>query len=363
MKIGILTGGGDCPGLNAVIRAFSKYAFKKGHEVIGYKDGFKGLIENDFIRLSDKEVSGIITRGGTILGTSNIANPFSYKIPPFGTPEKPAQLGDFAVKNLKRENVDCLVTIGGDGTQNMAYKFHQMGVPIIGVPKTIDNDLSATDYTFGYDTALQVATEAVDRVHTTAESHERVLIVETMGRYAGWIALRSAIAGGGDIVLIPEIEYEPKDIINYIKERRKKGKTFSIIVAAEGAKEKGGTLTAYKKVAGSTDPLRLGGVSNKIADLIEKNTCMEARVVILGHLQRGGTPTHFDRWLSTGFGAKAMDLIEEKKYGYMAALKGQDFIAVKLKDAIGKLKRVDKKSFEVSAALNIGMSFGNEDLK
>ncbi|GAB4032520.1 MAG: ATP-dependent 6-phosphofructokinase [Elusimicrobiota bacterium] len=363
MKIGILTGGGDCPGLNAVIRAFTKYALRSGHSVIGYKDGFKGVVENDFVPLTDKEVSGIITRGGTILGTSNIANPFSYKIPPFASPDKPKDLSALAIKNLKKEKIGCLVTIGGDGTQNMAYKLFQAGVPVIGVPKTIDNDLSATDYTFGYDTALQVATEAVDRVHTTAESHERVLIVETMGRYAGWIALRAAIAGGGDIVLLPEIEYKPSDIVDYIRERKKRGKTFSIVVAAEGAKEKGGSLTAYKKVASSTDPLRLGGVSNKIADLIEKNTGSEARVVILGHLQRGGTPTHFDRWLSTGFGVKAMELIEEKKYGRMAALKGQNFVSVSLKEAIGRLKRVNKDSFEVAAALKIGMCFGNRDLK
>ncbi len=363
MKIGILTGGGDCPGLNAVIRAFSKYALRRGHTVLGYKDGFKGVVENDFIRITDKEVSGIINRGGTILGTSNIANPFSYRIAPFGSTEKPSDMSRQAISNLKKENISCLVTIGGDGTQNMAYKLFQAGVPVIGVPKTIDNDLSATDYTFGYDTALQVATEAIDRVHTTAESHERVLIVETMGRYAGWIALRSAIAGGGDIVLIPEIEYEPKEIVSYINERKKRGKTFSIVVAAEGAKPKGGELTAYKKVASSTDPVRLGGISSKIAELIENETDSEARFVILGHLQRGGNPTHFDRWLSTGFGVKAMELIEKKQYGRMAAIRGQDFTSVPLKQAIGKLKRVNKNSFEVSAALKIGMTFGNSKLK
>jgi 6-phosphofructokinase 1 len=362
MNIAILTGGGDCPGLNAVIRAFTKYALRRGHKVFGYKDGFKGLIENDFMELTDKEVSGIIIRGGTILGTSNIANPFSYRIPPYGSPQKPVDMTSTLIENLKKNKIECLVTIGGDGTQNMAYKLYEMGLPVIGIPKTIDNDLDATDYTFGYDTALYVATEAVDRVHTTAESHERVLIVETMGRYAGWIAIRSAIAGGGDIALIPEIEYNSKDIIDYIKERRKKGKTFSIIVAAEGAKEKGGELTAYKKIESSTDPLRLGGVSYKIADLIEKNTCMEARVVILGHLQRGGAPTHFDRWLSTGFGVKAMELLENKKMGHMCAIKGQDFISVPLKDAINKLKRVDKNSFEVRMAINIGMSFGNKEI-
>ncbi|MEF3279894.1 MAG: 6-phosphofructokinase [Elusimicrobiota bacterium] len=357
--IAILTGGGDCPGLNAVIRAVSKSALKKGYKVIGFKDGFKGFIENDFIEIDDKFVSGIINKGGTILGTSNIANPFEYRIEPYGTPANPADLSQRVKEIFDEHKIDCLITIGGDGTQNISYKISQMGLPVIGVPKTIDNDLSSTDYTFGYDTALTIATEAVDRVHTTAESHDRVLIVETMGRYAGWIALRAAIAGGGDIVLIPEIEYVPDDIIAYIKQRRAKGKLFSIVVVAEGAKEKGGEVTVSKIVDKSTDPFRLGGVSYKIADLIEKNTCFEARVVVLGHLQRGGSPTPFDRWLSTCFGAKAIEIFEEKRFGKMVAIKGQDFVDVDLKDAVGSLKRVDPASFEVKSALNVGMSFGN----
>lgn len=361
-KIGILTGGGDCPGLNAVIRAVTKSALRNGFEVVGFRDGFKGFIENDFIKLDDKMVSGIIIKGGTILGTSNIANPFRYTLEPYGTPDKPSDLSDRVKDVFKEHNLDCLITIGGDGTQNIAFKIHEMGFPVIGVPKTIDNDLSETDYTFGYDTALSVATEAVDRVHTTAESHERVLIVETMGRYAGWIALRAAISGGGDLVIIPEIEYKREVIVDYLKDRRKRGKLFSIIVVAEGAKEVGGELVVQKIDKKSTDPLRLGGVSYHIADIVEKNTGFEARVVVLGHLQRGGTPTPFDRWLSTCFGAKAMELFSEKKFGSMAAIKGQNFVGVKIKDAIGKLKRVDKNSFEVKAALSIGMSFGNNEL-
>lgn len=361
-KIGLLTGGGDCPGLNAVIRAVAKSALKKGYKVIGFKDGFKGFIENDFIDIDDKFVSGIITKGGTILGTSNIANPFRYTISPYGSPSSPSDLSDRVREIFDVHELECLITIGGDGTQNMAYKIHQMGLPVIGVPKTIDNDLASTDYTFGYDTALSVATEAVDRVHTTAESHDRVLIVETMGRYAGWIALRSAIAGGGDIVLIPEIEYKSEDIISYLKKRRANGKLFSIIVVAEGAKEKGGDLTVTKIVDKSTDPLRLGGVSYKIADIVEKNTCFEARVVVLGHLQRGGTPTAFDRWLSTCFGYKAIELFENKKFGKMVAIKGQEFVDVELKDAVGFLKRVNSDSDEVKTAISVGMSFGNSEV-
>lgn len=362
MNIGILTGGGDCSGLNAVIRAFCKYAFRSGHNVLGFRDGFKGMVENDFIKLSDDNVSGIIARGGTILGTSNVANPFSYKLPPLASPENPIDASRIAYENFKKNNLDCLVTIGGDGTQNIAYKLSQMGIPVIGVPKTIDNDLDNTDYTFGYDTAFQIATEAVDRLHTTAESHERVLVLETMGRYAGWIALRAAIAGGGDLVIIPEIEYVEKDIVSYIEKRKARGKKFSIVVVSEGARPKGGDFTVLRTVKSSTDPIRLGGVSYKIAELIEKNTSMETRVVILGHLQRGGTPTHFDRWLSTGFGVKAMELIENKKFGWMATFKNNNFDAIPLEKAIGKLKRVDPNSFEVKMALRIGMSFGNSEI-
>jgi len=361
-KIGILTGGGDCPGLNAVIRSVSKSLLRKGYKIIGFKDGFKGFVENDFIEIDDKIVSGIITKGGTILGTSNVANPFRYTLSPYGSLDKPADLSDIVKEIFRSHNLECLITIGGDGTQNIGYKIHQMGLGVIGVPKTIDNDLAATDYTFGYDTALTVATEAVDRVHTTAESHDRVLIVETMGRYAGWIALRAAIAGGGDLVLIPEIEYDTKSIVDYLRKRRERGKNFSIVVVAEGVKDVSGNVVISRVDEKSTDPIRLGGISYKIAELIEKNTGFETRVVVLGHLQRGGTPTPFDRWLSTCFGVKAASLVEERRFGRMVAIKGQDFVDVDLKDAIGQLKRVDRNSFEVKSALSIGMSFGNREI-
>jgi|YNPMSStandDraft_1061717.scaffolds.fasta_scaffold00323_2 6-phosphofructokinase 1 len=362
-KVGIITAGGDCPGLNAVIRSVSKSLLRKGYKVIGFKDGFKGFIENDFMEIDDKVVSGIIAKGGTILGTNNVANPFKYTLPPYGSPEEPKDLSDMVKEIFKYHELECLITIGGDGTQNMAFKIFEMGFGVIGVPKTIDNDLAVTDYTFGYDTALSVATEAVDRVHTTAESHDRVLIVETMGRYAGWIALRAAIAGGGDLVLIPEIEYKEEDVVEYIKKRKVRGKNFSIVVVAEGAKRVGGDFVVMRVDEKSTDPIRLGGVSYKIAELIEKSTGFETRVVVLGHLQRGGIPTSFDRWLSTCFGAKAASMVEEKKFGKMVAIKGQEFIEVDLKDAIGQLKRVDKNSFEVKSAISIGMSFGNKEIE
>ncbi|MCX5786434.1 MAG: ATP-dependent 6-phosphofructokinase [Elusimicrobia bacterium] len=363
MKIGVLTGGGDCPGLNAVVRGITKSALKKGWEVIGFKDGFRGLVENRHVKLEDRDVSGIIIQGGTILGTSNTANPFAYTIEPLGSPDTPKDLSNLAVSNLKKLRVDALVAIGGDGTLTIAKKLHDMGVAMVGVPKTIDNDLSATDVTFGFDSALKVATEAVDKLHTTAESHHRVMILETMGRYAGWIALRAGIAGGGDIILIPEIPYRAEDIVAAVQERRARGKNFSIIVVAEGAKPEKGGMTVTKVVNGSPDPLRLGGVSYKIAGLLEKETKFECRVVVLGHLQRGGEPTPFDRWLSTGFGAHAVELIEKKRFGRMVSFKNFSCTSVKLEDAVGALRRVEPDSQEVLAAINVGTSFGNSKLR
>ena len=359
MKIGILTGGGDCPGLNAVVRGVTKSALKKGWEVIGFKDGFKGLVENRHIKLEDRDVSGIIIRGGTILGTSNTANPFAYTLEPLAGAGRPKDLSALAVSNLKKLGVGALVAIGGDGTLNIAKKLHEMGVAVVGVPKTIDNDLSATDVTFGFDSALKVATEAVDKLHTTAESHHRVMILETMGRYAGWIALRSGIAGGGDIILIPEIPYRAQDIVAAVNERRAKGKNFSIIVVSEGAKPEKGEMTVSKVVKGSPDPLRLGGVSYKIAEIIEKKIKVECRVVVLGHLQRGGEPTPFDRWLSTGFGAHAVELIEKKRFGRMVSFNNFSCSSVTLKDAVGALRRVRPDSQEVLTAISVGTSFGN----
>lgn len=361
-KIGILTAGGDCPGLNAVVRAVSKNALRHGVEVLGFKNGFDGLVRNEFIEINEHAVSGILTLGGTILGTSNIANPFRYTLEPFGTPQEPKDLSSVAMHNFKANGLDALIAVGGDGTLHMAQQFVDMGMPVVGIPKTIDNDLSCTDLTFGFDSAMSVATDAVDRIHTTAQSHHRVMIIETMGRYAGWIALRSAIAGGGDIVLIPEIPYNEKVIADFIMERRAKGKNFSIIVAAEGAKNEAGEQAVTRTVAASTDPVRLGGIGYKISDMVEQTCHVESRVVVLGHLQRGGTPTPFDRWLSTRFGARAMDLVLEQKFGYMVALQGLSIGECKIADAISKLKLVDPNGEEVRTALEVGMSFGSAQI-
>ena len=361
-KIGILTAGGDCPGLNAVVRAVSKNALRHGIEVLGFKNGFDGLVRNEYLTITDDTVSGILTMGGTILGTSNIANPFNYTLPPFGSPETPRDLSSVVLHNFKENQLDALITIGGDGTLHMSQQFVDLGMPIVAVPKTIDNDLSATDQTFGFDSALAVATEAIDRLHTTAPSHHRVMMSETLGRYAGWIALRSAIAGGGDIVLIPEIPYNDDVIVNYILDRKSKGKTFSIVVAAEGAKNELGEQTVARTLAGSTDPIRLGGIAYKLSNMIEDRTKIESRACVLGHTQRGGTPTAFDRWLSTLYGAKALDMVLEGKFGYMAAFRSFQITEVKIADAISKLKLVDPHGEEVQAALEVGMSFGSSEI-
>lgn len=361
-RIGILTAGGDCPGLNAVVRAVSKNALGHGVEVYGVRNGFDGLVRNDIFPLTNEKVSGILTLGGTILGSSNIANPFKYTLAPFGTPENPRDVSSVALHNFKANELDALITIGGDGTLHMSQQFVELGMPIVAVPKTIDNDLDATDQTFGFDSALHIATEAIDRLHTTAQSHHRVMIVETMGRYAGWIALRSALAGGGDIVLIPEIPYNDDVIVEYILNRKRSGKNFSIVVAAEGAKNEKGEQAIARTVAGSTDAIRLGGIAYKLSDMIEKRTGIESRACVLGHTQRGGGPTAFDRWLSTLYGAKAFDMVLEGKFGQMASFKNFNITEVKIADAIAKLKRVDPNGAEVKAALEVGMSFGSAQI-
>ena len=358
-RIGILTAGGDCPGLNAVVRAVSKNALTHGIEVMGIRNGFDGLVRNDLFKITNETVSGILTLGGTILGTSNIANPFRYTLAPFGTPKEPKDLSGVVLHNFKENNLDALITIGGDGTLHMSQRFVELGLPIVAVPKTIDNDLSATDQTFGFDSALHIATEAIDRLHTTAQSHHRVMIVETMGRYAGWIALRAALAGGGDIVLIPEIPYNDDVIVEHILERKNRGKNFSIVVAAEGAQNEAGEQTVARTVEGSTDAIRLGGIAYKLSDRIEQRTGIESRACVLGHTQRGGTPTAFDRWLSTLYGAKALDMVLEEKFGFMASFKNFRMSEVKIAEAIANLKRVDPNGDEVKAALAIGMSFGS----
>ena len=358
-KIGILTAGGDCPGLNCVIRVIVKAAISEyGIEVIGFKDGYDGLVKNEYITLRSRDVSGIINLGGTILGTSNTANPYRYPV----TQNKKLILEDRskdAIANYKENDLDCLITIGGDGTLSIASKLMKEGLNIVGCPKTIDNDLSGTDITFGFESAVVTATEAIDKLHSTAQSHHRVMIVEVMGRYAGWIALFSGVAGGGDIILIPEIPYNMKAISKKLEERHKVGKRFSIIVIAEGAKPKGGKLTVAKIIEASTDQVRLGGVGLMLASAVETMTGLETRATILGHLQRGGVPTPFDRNLATRYGYEALKMAVEGKFGRMAAFQCGRVTSVPISKAIGKLKTVPPNHPFIKMARAIGTSFGN----
>lgn len=335
-KIGILTGGGDCPGLNPVIRAVVKMGRGEGMEVIGIKNGWKGLIENDIMPLDLKAVSGILPRGGTILGTSR-TNPYKVK-------EDVEKLK----YNYKQSGLDGLVVIGGDDTLGVAAKLCKEGLNIIGVPKTIDNDLSCTDYTFGFDTAINIATEAIDRLHTTAESHHRIIVCEVMGRHAGWIAVHAGLAGGADIILIPEIPIDIDEVCEIIKKRRERGKTFSIIVVAEGAKFKEGQILTQEEKLDAFGHVRLGGIGQLVSDLIEEKTGYETRVTVLGHIQRGGTPTAFDRVLGTRFGVEAVNLIKRKKFGYMVSLQGNKIEAVPIENAVGKLKTVDMDLYNIA---------------
>lgn len=358
-KIGILTGGGDCPGLNAVIRAVVKSAVNTHDiKVVGFKDGYEGLINNRFIMLGNREASGILTMGGTILGTSNIANPYHYAIQEKGKLVF-KDVSRKAIATYKKHKLDALIIIGGDGTLSVALKLESGGLNVVGVPKTIDNDLSGTDWTFGFDSALTTATEAVDKLHTTAQSHHRVMIVEVMGRYAGWIALFSGTAGGGDVILIPEIPYEIKKVCAKITERQRQGKRFSIIVVAEGAKPKGGDVTVSKVVEKSFDKIRLGGVANRLAEEIEKITGVECRATILGHVQRGGVPTPSDRVLATRYGAEAISLVLRKRFGYMVALRGNEIISIPIQKAVGRLKVVPRNSSLISSLKEMGISFGD----
>lgn len=358
-KIGVLTGGGDCPGLNAVLRAVVKTAMGKYEwEVIGFKDGYRGLVMNDYIKFNSRDVSGILDKGGTILGSSNRDNPFNFRLEKDGKVEY-KDLSERVIDNVSMHEIDCMVLIGGDGTLTSARDFARKGLKIVGVPKTIDNDLSATDTTFGFMTAVETATEAIDKLHSTAEAHHRVMILEVMGRYAGWIALESGIAGGADVILLPEIPYNINSIIDKIAERKQQGKHFSIIVVAEGAKPKDGDVVVSKIVENSPDPIRLGGIGNRIADDIEKATGHETRVTVLGHLQRGGRPVPYDRILSTRYGVAAVELINEGKFGKMVALQGNSITDVSLEDAVGKLKTVDINGELIKIARSVGVGFGD----
>ena len=361
-KIGVLTGGGDCPGLNAVLRAVVKTAISKyGYEVIGFRDGYRGLVKNDFVKLTPFSVSGILDRGGTILGSSNKDNPFKFLIERNGVMEE-RDMSERVIENLSLHEIDAMVFIGGDGTLTSARDFSHMGVKAIGVPKTIDNDLNCTDTTFGFMTAVDTATDAIDKLHSTAESHHRVMILEVMGRSAGWIALHSGIAGGADIILLPEIPYNMDAIIDSLKKRKDVGKHFSIVVVAEGAKPLGGEVVVSKVVADSPDPIRLGGIGNKVALDIEAASGLETRVTVLGHLQRGGKPAAFDRVLSTRYGVAAVDLIHEEKFGQMVCLRGGKIGHASIDEAVGKLKLVDKDGEMVRIAKSVGIVFGDERL-
>ena len=325
--IGILTGGGDCPGLNPVIRAIVKRANLDGWEVIGFRSGWKGVIENEVIPLGPQSVSGILPKGGTILGTSR-TNPYKQ------------DKGVERVKEtIRKNNLEALIAIGGEDTLGAANKLNQDGVKVVGVPKTIDNDLNATDFTFGYDTALNIATECIDRLHTTAESHNRVMVVEIMGRHAGWIALESGIAGGADVIMIPEVPMDINEICDLIKKRHSRGKTFSIVAVAEGAILKGQEVVQDQKLD-QFGHVRLGGIGQTVGNEIEKKTGFETRVTVLGHIQRGGSPTAFDRVLGTRFGVKAFELVKDRKFGQMVSLQGRDIVAVSLQEAVGELKTV-----------------------
>lgn len=358
-RIALLTGGGDAPGLNGVIRAIVKTVrYRYGIEkVIGFRDGFAGLVRNNYVSLDLEGVSGILHRGGTILGTSNRDNPFRF---PVVVDEKVTyqDASRQALENLRALGVEVLIAIGGDGSLSIGREFHKLGLKVIGVPKTIDNDLSATDVTFGFDTAVTTATEALDKLHTTAESHHRIMILEVMGRYAGWIALHAGMAGGADVILIPEIPYDLRKVKEKIEERRKHGKFFSIIVVAEGAVEQGGDMVVARLVEGSTDPIRLGGAGQAVADRLAQLTGLETRVTVLGHLQRGGSPTSYDRILATRFGVKAAELAVQGPWGQMVALRGSEITAVPLDEAVKQLKKVDPRGEMVAAARAVGISFG-----
>lgn len=366
LKIGILTGGGDAPGLNAVISSLTRACISKyDYELIGYKFGYRGLYNNDFIPLTPETTSGLLHKGGSMLYCSNKDNLFDYIVEENGVKVK-KDVSDVAIENMKKEGVDVLCVLGGDGTLTSARDFARKGVNVIGVPKTIDNDLGSTDTTFGFYTAVDIITEALGRVHTTAESHHRVIVVEVMGRSAGWLALSAGIAGSADVILIPEIPYEIPNIIKKIHDRSSRGKQFTIIVITEGAKEKGGSAVIGKIVEDSPDPVRFSGISAKLSSDLEdamKNDPelaeREIRSVVLGHVQRGGEPSAFDRVLSCRYGVKAAQMIHDGLFGNMAALKNGVMTHVSLEEVIGQNKYVQPSDELVDVARSLGISFGD----
>ncbi len=356
-RVGIVTGGGDCPGLNAVIRSVAKAAAKRGWESLGILGGYEGLLEpRRYLDLRYEELGDLLTRGGTILGTTSHGK-FSTRVGEGEHRRVPDDLIAAAKAGFDAMNLSALVCVGGDGTLTTAQQLFESGMPVIGIPKTIDNDLDCTDYTFGFDSAVACATDAVDRLHTTAESHNRILVLEVMGRYAGWIALHSGVAGGADAILIPEIPYRYESILDRVRARARHGKRFAVVVAAEGAREKdGGMVSTGERADGE---VRLGGVSAVVAKELERLTGKETRNVVLGHLQRGGTPTAFDRLLCTTFGASAVDLIDAGDFGKMVAFQGTRVTAVPIRRAIERLKTVPLDDTLVRTARAMGISLGD----
>ncbi|MBA3271493.1 MAG: 6-phosphofructokinase [Acidobacteria bacterium] len=355
-KIGVLTGGGDAPGLNAVIRAVVKAAFNSGIEVVGLEDSFDGLLDSARTRtLTPKDVTGILRLGGTILGTTNKGNPFDY---PVDGLDGHVDYSERVVETFNKMQLDALVVIGGDGTLQIAHQFYLMGIPVVGVPKTIDNDIWGTTSCFGFDTAVSFAADAIDRLHTTAEAHKRIMVVEVMGRYAGWIALHAGAAGGADVILIPEIAYDVDKVAAHLRERERLGAKFSIVVVAEGAKPQGGAVTLVAQAhAGHVE--RLGGIGALVAAQLHEKTGKETRYVVLGHLQRGGAPTAFDRVLATRFGGKAVELLRRGVFGRMVANNPPDIVPIPLADVIGKTKTVPIDYDLLKTARAIGVSFGD----
>jgi 6-phosphofructokinase 1 len=355
-RIGVLTGGGDAPGLNAVIRAVVKAAFNSGIEVIGLEDSFDGLLDTSRTRiLTPRDVTGILRLGGTILGTTNKGNPFEY---PVDTVDGKVDYSDRVVETFEKMGLDALVVIGGDGTLQIAHQFYLKGIPVVGVPKTIDNDIWGTTSCFGFDTAVSFASDAIDRLHTTAEAHRRIMVVEVMGRYAGWIALHAGVAGGADVILIPEIPYDLEKIVARLRQREEFGARFSIVVVAEGAMPTGGKATLLEE-ARDGHVERLGGVGALVAEQLSGAMGKETRYVVLGHLQRGGAPTPFDRTLATRFGGKAVELISRGVFGRMTANNPPDIVPIPLADVVGKTKTVPLDYDLLKTAKAIGVAFGD----
>lgn len=357
MKIAINTGGGDAPGLNAVIRGVVLAGYRKGWQVYGIKYGYRGLIDTrHIIRLTPEVVWDITNLGGTILGSAVRGNPFKYAVENHDGTTVEKDISDMVVSNFKALEFDALIAIGGDGSMAIAHKFFQKGIPVIGIPKTIDNDIVLTEVTFGFDTAVNIATEAIDKLQTTAKSHDRVMVVEVMGRYVGWIALYSGISGSADVILIPEIPFDIEKVCRKIRQLDLLGQNYAIVVVAEGAKPLGGDVTLIEKSSGE---LRLGGIGKKVANEINERTGKETRSIVLGHLQRGGAPTTFDRMLCLRFGTAAVRAVEEGKFGTMVALKSTEIHTIPLEQIIGKMKAVHKESDIIMTARSLGISFGD----